>query len=234
MTTIQNNTTTTVLPGTSKNAGIAGSANAALSAAAGSAEKIQDQFMTLLVAQLQYQDPTNPMNSSEMTSQLAQISTVDGVNKLNTSMSSLLSQLQSNQAFEASSLIGKSVMVPGDTMSLKNGTANFGVQLSAAASSLKVNVLNSAGQTVNVLQFGAEPAGSIPLSWNGKDASGRQLPDGNYKFQVAANIAGQNVNPTGLSFAGVTGILNPTGATGTQIMLDNNTTTGISNIAQIR
>ena len=149
-------------------------------------------------------------------------------------MSSLLSQLQSNQAFEASNLIGKSVLVPGNTMSLKNGTAAFGVQLSAPATSLNVNVLNSAGQTVNVLQFSAQPAGTIPLNWNGKDASGRQLPDGNYKFQVAANIAGQNVNPPGLSFTGVTGILNPNGSTGTQLMLDNNTTTSISNIAQIR
>lgn len=234
MNSIQNNTSK-ALPGASNStSNVSGNVNAAISASASSAAQIQDQFMTLLVAQMQHQDPTNPMNSSEMTSQLAQISTVDGVNKLNTSMSSLLSQLQANQAFEATSLVGKSVMVPGNTMSLKNGSASFGVQLDAAASSVNINVLNSAGQTVNVLQFGAEPAGTVPLSWNGKDANGKQLPDGKYQFQVAANIAGKNVNPTGLSFAGVTGILNPNGSNGTQIMLDNNTTTSISNVAQIR
>ena len=95
-------------------------------------------------------------------------------------------------------------------------------------------MLNAAGQTVNVLTYGAEPAGTVPLSWNGKDAAGNQLPDGKYTFQLAANVAGKNVKPTGLTVASVTGILNPTANTSTQIMLDNNTTTNISNVAQIR
>ncbi|MBT8623094.1 flagellar hook assembly protein FlgD [Polynucleobacter paneuropaeus] len=234
MTTIQNNPSVTTLPSATNNSSAAGSASAAISASASSASQIQDQFMTLLVAQMKYQDPTNPMNSAEMTSQMAQISTVDGVNKLNDSMNSLLTQMQTNEAYQASSMVGKSVMVPGNTLNLTQGQANFGVQLSAPASSLKVNVLNAAGQTVNVLTYGAEPAGTVPLSWNGKDAAGNQLPDGNYTFQLAANVAGQNVNPTGLTVASVTGILNPTANTSTQIMLDNNTTTNISNVAQIR
>ncbi|MBT8540020.1 flagellar basal-body rod modification protein FlgD [Polynucleobacter meluiroseus] len=234
MTTIQNNPSVTTLPSATNNSSAAGSASAAISASASSASQIQDQFMTLLVAQMKYQDPTNPMNSAEMTSQMAQISTVDGVNKLNGSMNSLLTQMQTNEAYQASSMVGKSVMVPGNTLNLTKGQANFGVQLSAPASSLKVNVLNAAGQTVNVLTYGAEPAGTVPLSWNGKDAAGNQLPDGKYTFQLAANVAGQNVNPTGLTVASVTGILNPTANTSTQIMLDNNTTTNISNVAQIR
>ena len=234
MTTIQNNPNVTTLPSTSNNSSAVTSASAAISASASSASQIQDQFMTLLVAQMKYQDPTNPMNSAEMTSQMAQISTVDGVNKLNGSMNSLLTQMQTNEAYQASSMVGKSVMVPGNTLNLTKGQANFGVQLSAPASSLKVNVLNAAGQTVNVLTYGAEPAGTVPLSWNGKDASGNQLPDGKYTFQLAANVAGKNVNPTGLTVANVTGILNPTTNTSTQIMLDNNTTTNISNVAQIR
>jgi len=234
MTTIQNNPSVTTLPSSSNNSSAVASASAAISASASSASQIQDQFMTLLVAQMKYQDPTNPMNSAEMTSQMAQISTVDGVNKLNGSMNSLLTQMQTNEAYQASSMVGKSVMVPGNTLNLTKGQANFGVQLSAPASSLKVNVLNAAGQTVNVLTYGAEPAGTVPLSWNGKDASGNQLPDGKYTFQLAANVAGKNVNPTGLTVANVTGILNPTTNTSTQIMLDNNTTTNISNVAQIR
>ncbi|AWW49538.1 flagellar hook assembly protein FlgD [Polynucleobacter paneuropaeus] len=234
MTTIQNNPSVTTLPSATNNSSAAGSASAAISASASSASQIQDQFMTLLVAQMKYQDPTNPMNSAEMTSQMAQISTVDGVNKLNGSMNSLLTQMQTNEAYQASSMVGKSVMVPGNTLNLTKGQANFGVQLSAPASSLKVNVLNAAGQTVNVLTYGAEPAGTVPLSWNGKDAAGNQLPDGKYTFQLAANVAGKNVNPTGLTVASVTGILNPTANTSTQIMLDNNTTTNISNVAQIR
>lgn len=213
---------------------VGGSANAALNASATSAAQIQDQFMTLLVAQMKYQDPTDPMKSSEMTSQMAQISTVEGVNKLNGSMNSLLSQMQSSQAYQASSLVGKSVLVPGNTLNLANGQAAFGVQLDAPASSLKVNILNSAGQTVDVKTLGPQPTGTVPLTWDGKDTNGKQLPDGSYKFQLAANVAGKNINPTGLALANVTGILNPTANTSTQIMLDNNTTTNISNVAQIR
>jgi flagellar basal-body rod modification protein FlgD len=176
----------------------------------------------------------DPMKSAEMTSQMAQISTVQGVNTLNESMNALLAQMQSSQAYQASSLVGKSVLVPGNTLNLTKGQAAFGVQLDAPASSLKVNILNSAGQSVNVITLGPQPAGTVPLAWDGKDINGKQLPDGPYKFQLAASVAGKNVNPTSLAFANVTGILNPTANTSTQIMLDNNTTTDISNVAQIR
>ncbi|QWD97862.1 flagellar hook assembly protein FlgD [Polynucleobacter sp. MG-5-Ahmo-C2] len=234
MSTIQNNAVNNSASNNVKNAALSGSANAALNATASSAAQIQDQFMTLLVAQMKYQDPTDPMKSAEMTSQMAQISTVEGVNKLNGSMNSLLTQMQSSQAYQASSLVGKSVLVPGNALNLSKGQANFGVQLDAPASSLKVNVLNGAGQSVDVITLGPQPAGTVPLAWDGKDINGNQLPDGPYQFQLAASIAGKNVNPPGLTVANVTGILNPTAKTNTQIMLDNNTTTNISNVAQIR
>ena len=234
MSAIQNNTVSNSSSNSVNTKSIGGSATAALNASASSAAQIQDQFMTLLVAQMKYQDPTDPMKSAEMTSQMAQISTVEGVNKLNGSMNSLLTQMQSSQAYQASSLVGKSVLVPGNTLNLSKGQANFGVQLDAPASSLKVNVLNGAGQSVDVITLGPQPAGTVPLAWDGKDINGNQLPDGSYKFQLAASIAGKNVNPPGLTVANVTGILNPTAKTNTQIMLDNNTTTNISNVAQIR
>ncbi len=234
MSTIQNNVLSNSASNSMNTSSVGGSANAALNASATTAAQIQDQFMTLLVAQMKYQDPTDPMKSSEMTSQMAQISTVEGVNKLNGAMNSLLSQMQSSQAYQASSLVGKSVLVPGNTLNLVNGQAAFGVQLDAPASSLKVNILNSAGQTVDVKTLGPQPTGTVPLTWDGKDMNGKQLPDGSYKFQLAANVAGKNINPTGLALAKVTGILNPTANTSTQIMLDNNTTTNISNVAQIR
>jgi|UniRef100_UPI0040473626 flagellar basal-body rod modification protein FlgD len=233
MPTIQNNTTA-ANGAISSTAANANNSAAALAAAEGSGKQIQDQFMKMLVAQMKYQDPTNPMSSSDMTSQMAQISTVDGISKLNTSMTSLLAQMQSSQAFEATNLVGKSVLVPGNALNLVKGQAAFGAQLDAPAASLKVNILNSMGQPVDVLTLGPQPAGTVPLVWDGKDANGKQLPDGPYQFQLAANIGGKNVNPTGLTVAGVTGILNPNSSTGTQIMLDNNTTTSFSNVAQIR
>ncbi len=73
-------------------------------------------FLTLLVAQLKNQDPTNPMQNNELTTQLAQISTVSGIEKLNTTLGSVSGQINSAQSLQAASLIGHGVMIPGTTI----------------------------------------------------------------------------------------------------------------------
>ena len=78
----------------------------------------QDQFLKLLVAQLQAQDPLNPMDNAQMTSQLAQISTVDGINKLNTTVTSMLDQLGAVDQLNAASMIGHTVLVDGHRIQL--------------------------------------------------------------------------------------------------------------------
>src|SRR4051812_19745869 len=70
-----------------------------------------DKFMTLLVAQLQNQDPMNPMDNAQMTSQLAQLQTVTGINTLNTTLNSLKSSYQSSESMQATNLIGHGVLV---------------------------------------------------------------------------------------------------------------------------
>ena len=70
------------------------------------ASDLQGSFLTLLVAQLKNQDPTNPMQNNELTTQLAQISTVSGIEKLNTTLGSVSGQINSAQSLQAASLIG--------------------------------------------------------------------------------------------------------------------------------
>ncbi len=185
----------------------------------------------MLVAQMQYQDPTNPVDSAQMTSQLAQIQTVQGIGSLNTSMSSMVSSLNASQAYQASSMIGHTVMVSGNAFQLTSGQGSFGVQLPSSADSVKVNVINSAGQTVNTINLGAQAGGTIPVAWNGKDASGITAPDGAYSFQIAATSSGKAVAATGLTYAGVSSVAN--GANGVTLNLDNNSTVGIANVMQI-
>jgi flagellar basal-body rod modification protein FlgD len=103
--------------------------------------------MTLLVTQMENQDPLNPMDNSQMTSQLAQLSTVSGINTLNTTLTSLLSSYQSSQTLQATSMIGQSVLVPGNTMTLASGSAPFGVNVTTASTDLTVAIKNAAGQT---------------------------------------------------------------------------------------
>ncbi len=78
-----------------------------------SAADLQSSFLTLLVAQLKNQDPTNPLQNNELTTQLAQISTVSGIEKLNTTLGSISGQIDNSQSLAASNLIGHGVMIPG-------------------------------------------------------------------------------------------------------------------------
>lgn len=81
-----------------------------------SAADLQNQFLTLLVAQMKNQDPTNPMDNSQLTSQLAQISTLNGIEQLNTTLGSISGQIDNSQQLQSASLIGRGVMVPGTTI----------------------------------------------------------------------------------------------------------------------
>ena len=92
--------------------------NAVLDSASKSStsQDLHNSFLTLLVAQLKNQDPTNPMQNNELTSQLAQINTVQGIEKLNTTLGAISGQINSNQSLQASALIGHGVMVPGNNI----------------------------------------------------------------------------------------------------------------------
>jgi len=174
-----------------------------------------DKFMTLLVTQLQNQDPLNPMDNAQMTSQLAQLQTVTGVNKLNTTLESLKSSYQSSEAMQATSLIGHGVLVAGSGVTLASGKAVLGVELGSDADNLKVVISDAKGNEVETMDLGAQKAGVLPLAWNGVpdptklDSSGKPvaLADGNYTFKVVATRGGANLTDAkGLSFDSVASV----------------------------
>ena len=203
-------------------------------AATTAGSQIQDQFMKMLVAQIQYQDPTNPMDSAQMTSQLAQINTVDGINQLNSSMTAMSASLQASQTYQAAALIGQTVMAPGSSFNLVNGQASFGVQLPTGASSVMVSILNGSGQTVDSMNLGTQAAGTIPLQWNGQDSTGKALADGIYSLKITANTGGKPVSANGLTYSKVSAVSNNPGAGGAQLVLSNNTTTSLASVTQIK
>ena len=151
--------------------------------------------MKLLVAQLQNQDPLNPMDNSQMTSQLAQINTVNGIQQLNTTMSSMLTQ---NAATQASSMIGRTVQVPTSTLTLSSGAANFGVSVPNGADDVVVTITNAAGVAVRTVDLGQMTAGSGNYTWNGKDDKGNQLADGTYSIKVSATLGGKTTTANAL------------------------------------
>lgn len=188
----------------SSNTGVAAQTSA--SSASGSVDDAQSNFMKLLVAQMQNQDPMNPMDNAQMTSQMAQLNMVSGINQLNTTLSSALSSFQATQTMQASSLIGREVLVPSSTLQLSSGQAKMGVDLAQSVDSLKLTVLDSAGQTLRSIDLGAKPAGLTQLAWDGATDAGAAAADGSYSFKLEALRNGQSVTATALSAAQVGGV----------------------------
>jgi len=128
----------------------------------------QEDFMKLMTAQMNHQDPMKPMENGEFITQMAQFSQVSGMNDIKNSFESLANSLQSNQALQASSLVGRSVLVPGSNVVLSEGEKiKAAVDLPQATGDLRVNILNSAGELVHTLNLGQHKAGTANISWDG-------------------------------------------------------------------
>jgi flagellar basal-body rod modification protein FlgD len=186
-----------------------------------SVEAQTDKFLTLLVAQLQNQDPMNPTDNAQLTSQLAQLSTVTGVNKLNTTLESLQTSYQSSQALEAANMIGHGVLTAGTALTLSDSQAIYGVDLATAADNVTINILDSTGKLVHSIDMGAQVAGTVPMAWDGTvdDLNGTgvagTVADGTYKVQVVATRSGETLtDATALQFGTVASVsTNSTGVT---------------------
>jgi len=124
-----------------------------------------DRFLKLLVAQMQNQDPMNPMDNAEITSQMAQIATVDGIAQLNGSIQSLAGQFTQMQSLQGASLVGHDVIVPGDLLTVTEGLAQGGFNLPSAADSVKVEILSAAGMTIDTIDMGAQASGLHSFGW---------------------------------------------------------------------
>ena len=128
----------------------------------------KNEFLELLVAQLNNQDPMSPQENGEFIAQLAQFSQVEGIEKLNSSMGSLLSGYQSSQALQASSLVGRKVIVPSEKAVVDTSeTFKASAVLPVSSSNVWVNVYDSSGTLVNRISLGEQSAGSVSFMWDG-------------------------------------------------------------------
>ena len=189
-----------------------GTSTDGLDAQAASAGEASDRFLKLLVAQMRNQDPLNPLDNAQVTSQMAQISTVQGIEKLNTSMQKWMTQSSAVQQLDGAGLVGRRVLVEGSTIELAGGTERSGVvrggySLPSAAAQVRVEVLDSAGNPVASIDRRGMDAGVHSFEWDGRDASGRALPDGRYRLRAVAGEA-DAMKPIGtLSAASVTAVI---------------------------
>lgn len=183
------------------------SLNSQLASGSSSAADLQNNFLTMLVTQMNNQDPLNPMDNAQLTSQLAQISTVSSLQTMNTTMTSLLNQTAASRAMDSASLIGRTVMVPGTAVNVAGGVVDkIGVDIPSTADSVKVSVLDANGNVVRTIDMGGQVTGVHDITWDGKNDAGVAVADGSYTFKVAATADSKDVTPVALVYGKVQGI----------------------------
>lgn len=174
----------------------------------GSSNQLNDRFMTLLVAQMQNQDPMNPLENAELTSQLAQISTVSGIEELNSSIQSMNAQLDAGKTLQASSLIGKGVLTSGNKVYVGAGQVSpIGFETQIPADRLTATITDGAGQIVKYLETSNAPAGQGSMYWDGTMENGAQAPDGTYNITFTASNDGAPIQIEALQYAQVNGVI---------------------------
>lgn len=175
-----------------------------------SAAEMSDRFMTLFLAQLQNQDPLNPMENAEMTSQLAQMNMVSGLETLNESMQTLLGSYNEALSLQAANLVGKNVLVPGDDLTLSEDGSLFGLELSGPADKVEVIVMDSTGKEVARQSLGEQDAGSMAFYWDGTKSDGEKASAGSYSFSVSASLDGEPVEVKALQVGTVSALVRGT------------------------
>lgn len=141
-----------------------------------------DQFLTLLTTQLQYQDPTNPVDSKEFTQQLVQFTQAEQMVNTNANLEKLIDLQNSSLVASAANYIGKVVDANGNTAPLQNGRAEFHYSLGAAADDVKIAVIDADGNIV-YSEAGETGIGQHDFIWNGVANDGTTMPDGPYPDQ---------------------------------------------------
>jgi flagellar basal-body rod modification protein FlgD len=178
----------------------------------GSSELGQNEFMELMIAQMENQSPLDPQDNGEFISQLAEFSSLEEMQKLSSQVENFATSYQSSQALQASAMVGRTVLVPGtDAPMSSDGTISGMVDLEASTGSLKVSIFNASGELVNELNMGQQLAGSVPFSWDGKNMNGEEMPYDQYTIKAETNQGGEVSQVTTLLSANVSSVSIGTG-----------------------
>jgi flagellar basal-body rod modification protein FlgD len=173
-----------------------------VAAAASSNGITSSGFLSLLVGELQNQDPLEPTSTSDFINQMSQYATFDQDQTLNTQLGTLLTSFNSLLTMNSVNYLGHTVEAKGDTTTLTNGAAQFGYSLTSAAQTVQLSVQDSSG---NIVWSGSGPAaaGMNSYTWNGVGSDGTQLANGGqYTLKVTATDASGN---SVLGFTTITG-----------------------------
>ncbi len=168
----------------------------------------KEDFMNLFVMQLQYQDPMEPMDTSEMSSQMAEFNMVDLMYKNNEAMEKLVESDAKRTGMSAVSMIGHEVLYQGSSLEVTDdGPAPFDFELEGPAASAVVVIYDENGRVVKTWDTGAISGERQPLGWDGTDMAGDQVEPGRYRVDIEAiDKNGDNIIATKWTSGTITGI----------------------------
>jgi flagellar basal-body rod modification protein FlgD len=146
----------------------------------------RNEFLKLLVAQLENQDPTEPQDNGEFVAQLAQFSSLEEAQKMSSSFENFNTAFQSSQHLQATSLVGRPVHVAADTTALLDtGGVSVIADMPRSVEGSTLSVYDQAGTLVDSFNLGAQQSGRQEFIWTGTDANNQRFPSGEYTFKVA-------------------------------------------------
>jgi flagellar basal-body rod modification protein FlgD len=167
----------------------------------------KDDFMKLMLAQLQNQDPMNPMDDTQMVAQTAQFSSLEQLQNINSTLTSMAAQTGNGGVASASALLGKTVTVNGAPLVLDGsnpGTMAYG--LSGSAVAVVIRLQDASGKVVRTMNLGPQGQGVNQVSFDGLADDGTNLPAGTYTYQVAAADSAGNLLPAYTGGGSVTSV----------------------------
>jgi len=146
-----------------------------------------DDFLTVFLAQLEYQDPLSPMEGTEVTSQLAQMTSVEQQYNTNAKLDVISQELQDLSSAGVLQYIGKDVRIEDSSLTVEDGeslgTISFTLDETAEVA---ITIYDSDGNAVRQVDAGEIEAGSYQVEWDGKDADGNTVGDGSYTYEILA------------------------------------------------
>ena len=203
--------------------------------AAGTEQKLgQEDFIKLMTTQMNNQDPMKPMENGDFLSEMAQFSTVSGLKEIKDAFNGLATSLKSSQALQASSMVGRQVLVPGSMSTLSEGTPmKAAVEIEEDVADVKVNVINDQGALVKEIALGNKSAGVAHFSWDGMLDADKKAMSGNYSIQAIGMKDGQAESLKTLITDTVQSVSLGTGGQGVSLTLANAGSAGLADVKEI-
>lgn len=152
----------------------------------------KNDFLNLMIAQLNNQSPLEPQDNTAFVAQLAQFSSLEGITELNDSVGDIAGEFRSAQALQASAMVGRSVLVPVDRGTLPLGGTISGIaEVPTGSGQLTMKVYTPSGALVSQSDLGQNQVGDVKFTWDGKNSKGEPMPAGSYRIEVEGSFNGE-------------------------------------------